>query len=152
MHGEGLFILGRIHSSSNALYADSKQCTSQLSYACVLRCSSAVHAMRAALRTPERSRSSLLHTWNCCGIYRRRTCTVPLGLAYNHTCITMSERGRCPDNCESCNFDDLSIDLMFWLLLRFHVYGTVASSDGAAWSVMPSKHLVQPRKFAYERI
>jgi hypothetical protein len=100
--------------------------------------------MRAALRTPERS--SLKPLWYL--HYRWRTCTVPLGLAYkyNHTCITMSERGRCPDDWEPCNFDDHASCTgakpvrVFWFWLRFHVYGHR--------SVMPSKPscIVQPQK------
>jgi hypothetical protein len=55
----------------------------------------------------------------------------------------MSERGQCPDDCESCNFDYLTRSCLlpartlFWLLLRFHVYGR---------SVMSSKRLVNSPK------
>jgi hypothetical protein len=63
-----MVILGRIHSSSNALYADSKQCTSQLSCAC-----------DASLRAERSTRLKLLwYFTDGVPVPYHFACTVPL--------------------------------------------------------------------------
>jgi hypothetical protein len=59
-------------------------------------------------------------------------------LAYN-TCMSMSERGQCPDNCESCNLMTchgqvkLACHWVFWLhLLHTHRFHVVFQSVGYA--------------------
>jgi hypothetical protein len=68
-----------------------------------------MHCMQTAVHTPAQLAEHAPHTGGT--KYTPKTVVVFTDsdlyhLAYNHTC--MIEQGWCPDDCKSCNFDDLT--------------------------------------------
>jgi hypothetical protein len=82
---------------------------------CMQQASTAVHACcRSARRNEVAYMPKTVVVFTAAYLYR----TIRLSLqSYMHydAHVTMSERGRCPDDCESCNFDDLTRSCFFAL-------------------------------------